>query len=82
MEILAIIAAIITSAVLGRYAFKWIFQDDWEDFWDCVKYSLTPDIFSMFRGQYFEDLGQSFKLTGFLVLTFGGGYLVYWAITG
>ena len=81
MEIFAIVMALVVSVTVGRYTFRWTFAD-LDDFWDCVKFSLTPDLFSMFRGQFFEDMTQSFKLSAYLLLTFGSGVLVYWAITG
>jgi hypothetical protein len=33
-----------------------------DDFIDCIKFWITPDIVSMFRGQYFDDHWAEFKL--------------------
>ncbi len=39
---------------LFRLYFKWIFRDE-EDFHDSIRYSFTPDIFSLFKGEYLKD---------------------------
>ena len=38
------------------------FFTDWEGLWEAVKFWLTPDIISMFRGKYFDDWWESTKL--------------------
>ncbi len=40
----------------------WIVFRHWEDFWDCVKFWLTPDIISAFRGEWIEDQWAQTKL--------------------
>lgn len=56
---------------LDFYLFKLfynsIFRDD-EDFNDSVKYTFTPDLFSLFKGEYFKDWFAEFKLGGFIFL--------------
>ena len=42
----------------------------WEDFWDAVKFWLTPDALSLFTGEYWDDIWAEFKL-GFFVVTCG-----------
>ena len=81
MLVLAIIVAVIVALVVGKVTFRFFF-DDSDEFWDCVRYSFTPDIFSMFRGEYFEDLAKSFKLSIYLILMGGAGFLTYLGITG
>lgn len=56
-KILSIVVGIITAAVLFKYFFK-----DRDDFIECVKFWLTPDIISAFRGEYFDDYWAEFKL--------------------
>ena len=44
------------------------FFTDWQGLWEAVKFWLTPDIISMFRGEYFEDWWESAKLFVFVAL--------------
>lgn len=50
-----------------RFFFGLIFSDI-EDFNDSVKYTFTPDLFSLFRGEYFKDRFAEFKLSVFIGL--------------
>ncbi len=43
----------------------------WEDFWEAIKFWLTPDIWSAFSGEYWEDRWAEMKL-GFFILLCGG----------
>lgn len=52
---------------LFRGYFKFIFNDE-DDFNKSLKYSITPDIVSLFRGEYFKDRFAEFKLSMFLFL--------------
>lgn len=45
-----------------------IFYDSSEDFWEGFKFSLQPDIFSLFTGEYFKDMWHSFKFGIFLAI--------------
>ena len=76
MNLLPLIPSLVVSALVGRWLFRWIF-DDWQAFLDCLRLSLTPDLISLFRGEYWEDLKQSFKLTLFLAAALGSGALTY-----
>ncbi len=80
MDIIAWIVALPVTALVGSGLFRLIFEDA-DDFWDCVKYSFTPDLVSMFRGEYGEDMMQSLKLSFFLLLTIGAGGLTWWGIS-
>ena len=48
-----------------------VFFGGWEDFWDAVKFWLTPDLFSLFKGEYWEDCWAEMKL-GFFIIACGG----------
>ena len=39
-----------------------VFFGGWEGFLECVRYGITPDIVSLFRGEYWEDKAASWKL--------------------
>lgn len=41
---------------------------DWSGFWECVRFWLTPDIISLFRGEYGKDKWAEIKLFIFLFL--------------
>lgn len=80
MHTLAIIMAVISAAVIAKYSFR-LFFDDSSDFWNCVRFSFTPDLFSLFRGEYFEDIAKSFKLSLYLIVIGLGAYLAYAGIS-
>ena len=48
--------------LLGQSMFQ-----DWDDFWDCVKYYFTSDIVSAFRGEWWEDRDAERRLLIFLL---------------
>ncbi len=60
------------AAVLFR-----VFFDDLSDFLECVGYWFTPDIISLFRGEWAEDQWAEAKLFLYLGLSFGVGALTY-----
>lgn len=39
-----------------------VFFGSWDAFWSCVRFWLTPDILSMFRGEFVDDWWAEFKL--------------------
>jgi len=49
----------------------WILFKDWGNFWDCVKFWLTPDIISAFRGEWIEDQWAQMKLFVWVTLCTG-----------
>lgn len=61
-------------AILGAanapvyFALGWLFFTDWENFWDAVGLWLTPDIVSMFSGDYYEGMWARTKLALWVVL--------------
>ena len=79
MNILFAGVPLIVAFFVGRFLFGIIFTDR-EDFWDCVGFALMPDIVSLFRGQYLEDMGKSFRLSAFMLAVAGSGGLTYWGL--
>lgn len=68
MEAIVIIALIIiNNFTIYKFLFNLIFIDK-DDFNKSVRYSLTPDIMSLFRGQYWKDRGGEIKLGFFIML--------------
>ncbi len=44
------------------FGLGWVFFKGWEDFWESVRFFLTPDIFSLFNGEYWDDWWGEMKL--------------------
>ena len=70
--IYAIAAALVTAALLYTLLFE-----DLEEFTECVKFYLTPDIISLFRGKFWEDYWAETKLALWLGISALVGMLVY-----
>jgi hypothetical protein len=49
----------------------WVVFKDSGDFWECIKFWLTPDIISLFRGEWMEDQWAQMKLFFWVVLCAG-----------
>ena len=79
MEIVAWILAPVVACLAGRGTYRLLFED-WDDFCDCLKYSLTPDIVSLFRGEYGKDFTQSLKFGLFMLITFGAAMFTWLGI--
>jgi len=45
----------------------YVFFKNWTEFWESIRFWLTPDILSAFRGEYWDDCWGEMKL----VLWFG-----------
>jgi hypothetical protein len=73
--VLLVILIVINTPIyilLGR-----VFFGNWGDFWECVRFWFTPDVFSMFNGEYGADLGATLKLGIFLLLCGGAVFAEY-----
>ncbi len=80
MTILLVGVSVAVALLVGRFLYPLMFQDR-EDFWDCVRFSLTPNLVSMFRGQYLEDVVKSLKLGAFASASGLAGYLTYFGLS-
>lgn len=76
---MAILLGIVSvlAAGLTAWALFHVFFDDMEDLGEAFRYSLTPDIISLFRGEWMEDYWQSMKLGLYLLLVLGAGVLTW-----
>lgn len=61
MATVSIVLSVIAGVGIMVLLFQPLFGDK-EGFFDCVKFWITPDIFSLFSGQYFEDRWSEMKL--------------------
>jgi hypothetical protein len=76
MEIIAIIFGIIVAVGVMSFLFRTFFGDK-EGFFECIKFWLTPDIFSLFKGQYSEDFWSEMKLGVWVFLGGCAGFATY-----
>lgn len=70
---------IVVNIPLYYFSWKWIFKC-WEGFWECVRFWLTPDIVSMFRGEYGQDWFSELKLGWWIFLCVAAVAIEYAAI--
>ncbi|WP_395377417.1 hypothetical protein [Marinicella sp. W31] len=70
--ILSILAAVATL----KLSFSWFF-DDQEDLMESVRFWFTPDIISIFRGEFWRDELSSFKLIIWLMIGIGIGFATH-----
>ena len=71
-EAIGIIAGIAVLAIL----FKPIFGGA-SGFFECVRFWLTPDIFSLVRGEWGKDWGAEMKMGFWLICGGGVGFAVF-----
>lgn len=72
---------VLSVANIPLYVFlAWILFKDWDEFVEAVKFYITPDIFSLFRGEFVDDLWAEYKLgfwaAGCFASVFVEGYLI------
>lgn len=80
MAIFILVALIIVNTfTVYKFLFNMIF-DDTDDFNESVRYSLTPDMFSLFKGRYWKDRVGEFKLGFFIILCIIATTIEYWII--
>jgi hypothetical protein len=75
-EVLGIIAGIVVLVSLFKPFF-----DDLSGFLECVRFWFTPDIISMFRGEWGDDWLAELKLGVWLACGGATGYAVYTGLT-
>jgi hypothetical protein len=69
MAALIIIVLLILNIPIYKAYFRLMFSDS-DDFRNSIKYSFTPDLFSLFRGEYRKDRIAEMKLSFFYFLCF------------
>jgi hypothetical protein len=79
MESLPVIAGVLISLLTGKLVFRFFFEDA-AGFWDCFRFSLRPDLFSLLKGEWLEDQFKSMKLSLFLIVMGGAGSLVFFGL--
>jgi hypothetical protein len=76
MSIFIVMIPLLVALTVGKLVFRLVF-DGTNDFWDCVRFSLTPNIISLFRGQFSEDIRKSMRLGFFMIIVGGSGALTF-----
>lgn len=64
LNAIIVIVLLIVNIPLYKIIFRLIFRD-YDDFEEAVKYSFTPDIYSLFKGRYWKDQIGEAKLSFF-----------------
>jgi len=72
-----IIAVSITIGLLVAWITFRSFFDDLSDFFDCLRLYFTPEIISIFRGEWRERNWADLKLLVYFGLSGGVGFLSY-----
>jgi hypothetical protein len=76
MSIFIVMIPLLVALTVGKLVFRLVF-DGTNDFWNCVRFSLTPNIISLFRGQFSEDIRKSMRLGFFMIIVGGSGALTF-----
>jgi hypothetical protein len=69
-ELITILATLVTARLLFR-----VFFPEPGDFGQSLRYWITPDIVSIFRGEWSDDQWASMKLLVYVGLSIGSGIL-------
>lgn len=68
----AVMAGLANAAMLYYLLFK-----DFDDFVECLKFWLMPDIISLFQGKWLDDTWAEIKLLVWLGISVAVGILTY-----
>ncbi len=77
---LIIVLAVVNLPVYYLF-YKLVFKD-LSDFGQSVKYCLMPNLFSLFRGEYFKDQWATLKMVFFVVMCVGAVAAEAWLLAG
>jgi hypothetical protein len=75
----------ILAGALAAWALFRPFFGDGDGFRECLRYERTPDIVSLFRGEWDEDRRAKLKLSAYTALCAGStvaAYLILWKLWG
>jgi len=75
-----ILLASIAVGILVAWLLFGTFFGDFAGFLECARYWFTPDIISLFRGEWSEDWWASAKLSLYMALCAGSGISAYFAL--
>lgn len=73
--VLGVIVGCTVAALLWR-----LFFEDMDEFKECLRFWITPDVISMFRGEWAEDWWAEVKLGAWMFLSGLAGFGVFHAL--
>ena len=76
MQVLVIVLSVLAGLASMALFFRWFFGDR-EEFFECIRFWLTPDIISLFRGEWGDDWWAEWKLGFWFLMGIVPGVLVY-----
>ncbi|MFC3193157.1 hypothetical protein ACFODZ_02770 [Marinicella sediminis] len=65
--------SLMATLVVLRYSFGFFFQN-LDDFTECVRFWFTPEIISIFRGEWERDWWAELRIFFWLLLGIASGY--------
>ena len=80
MNEMVVVIGCVFGIVAGKVIYHLLF-DDADDFCECLSAAMTPDILSLINGDLLKNMGESFRMSIFLWIPLGAGYLMYLALT-
>ncbi len=81
MELVLVVVLLIINIPIYKIVFNLMF-DSTEDFYESLRYVFTPDIISLFRGEYVKDWFGEMKFQFFILICGGAIFLEYAIISG
>ncbi len=73
---MTILLSILAVLVVLRLTFNWFF-DDLDDLMEAVKLWFTPEIITVFRGKWGDEMWAELKIFVWLVLGVAAGFSVH-----
>ena len=71
-----LILSIGVAILVGWLSFGFFFEDR-SDFWECVRLYFTPEIITLFRGEWGDANWADFKLFFYFGFSLGCGWLTH-----
>jgi len=79
MDVVAVIVGVLAGIGTLVLTFRLMFPSN-DEFAESVKYSFTPDIVSLFKGEYSKDYLGELRLGGWLFLGGVVGFMTWWVL--
>lgn len=77
---MAEVVGVVTGISVLVLLFKFFFGDV-NGFWECIRFWFTPDILSLFRGEWHEDQWSELKLGCWILSGVACGFAAYAAVS-
>lgn len=79
-EVVGVGVGVVAGISVLALLFK-LFFGDVNGFWECIRFWFTPDIISLFRGEWHEDYWSELKLGCWIVAGVMSGLAAYTAVS-